>query len=147
MNTKTEHAAENLSWVHTQDHLLSKMPCLRPANTATSGPSLAVSWEDGGSWREASSEVCWLQRGSSASCLLHHTCLLMREKENKLAGSGGSHGMTLAFFTDLWVMYSSWHLTEGDPGPFYYFIPELDRAENSTHSIIRFKYINARKTF
>lgn len=85
--------------------------------------------------------------GSSASCLLHHTCLLMREKENKLAGSRGSHGMTLAFFTDLWVMYSSWHLTEGDPGPFYYFIPELDRAENSTHSIIRFKYINARKTF
>lgn len=33
---------------------------------------------------------------------------------------------------------------EGDPGPLYYFIPELDRDENSTHSIIRLKY--ARKT-
>lgn len=147
MNTKTEHAAENLSWVHTQDHLLSKMPCLRPSQHSNIRSKLSSQMGGCGSWREASSEVCWLQRGRSASCLLHHTCLLMREKENKLAGSRGSHGMTLAFFTDLWVMYSSWHLTEGDPGPFYYFIPELDRAENSTHSIIRFKYINARKTF
>jgi hypothetical protein len=26
VNTNTKHAAENLSWVHTQDYLLSKMP-------------------------------------------------------------------------------------------------------------------------
>lgn len=112
---------------------------------ATSDPSLAVRWEDN-SWKEASSEVYWPEGKLSHICLVHHTCLLMREKENTLADPRGSHGMTFAFSTDLWVMYSSWHLTEGDPGPFYYFIPELDRAENSTHSIIRFKYINARRT-
>lgn len=42
---------------------------------------------------------------------------------------------------------------EGDAGQFYYFIPELnfrhleDGEENSTHSIIRFKDINAGKHF
>jgi hypothetical protein len=35
-------------------------------------------------------------RGTGHVCLLHHTCLLIREKENKLA----SHGISLAFCTD-----------------------------------------------
>lgn len=38
-------------------------------------------------------------------------------------------------------------LSGGDPGHFITLSLNLGGDENSTHSIIRFKYINARKTF
>lgn len=146
MNTKTEHAAENLSWVHRQDHLLSKMPCWRSSQHSNIRSKLSSQL---GGWQLERSQL----RGVLAA----------EGKPSQLPGAphlppGEGEGKQTCWFprkswhdtcflTDLWVMYSSWHLTEGDPGPFYYFIPELDKAENSTHSIIRFKYINARKTF